>query len=75
VAGQSGRRNPAENFTSDLAQSLHWLLSENSRMTVLFHSSARRSGACIQQAWQRCGGLDAVTVSVGNKQTGPGRQH
>jgi hypothetical protein len=44
-------------------------------MTVLFHSSARRSGACIQQAWQRCGGLDAVSVSVGNKQTSPGRQH
>jgi hypothetical protein len=44
-------------------------------MTVLFHSSARRSGACIQQAWQRHGGMDAVTVSVGNKQTGPGRQH
>jgi len=44
-------------------------------MTVTHHSIARRSGACSQQAWQRCGGMGAVTVSVGNKQTGPGRQH
>jgi hypothetical protein len=44
-------------------------------MTDSHHSTARRSGACTQQAWQRFGGMGAVTVSVGNKQTGPGRQH
>jgi hypothetical protein len=44
-------------------------------MTVSHHSIARRSGACFPQAWQRRGGMGAVTVSVGNKQTGPGRQH
>ncbi|MFZ9747582.1 MAG: hypothetical protein ACO3G4_13220 [Opitutaceae bacterium] len=44
-------------------------------MTVSPHSTVRRSGACIQQAWQRIGGMGAVTVSVGNKQTVPGRQH
>jgi hypothetical protein len=69
------RRNPAENCTSDLARRLHCVLSLHSRMTVSIHSTARRSGACTQQAWQRHGGMGAVTVSVGNKKTGPGRQH
>jgi len=44
-------------------------------MTVTHHSNVRRSGACSQQAWPRLGGMGSVTVSFGNKQTGPGRQH